>query len=135
MKWNIEFDEPNGFLRAYQSGNFKPADQASFLSDIFSSQFWRTGLPLMIDYCHLKMANIGYTEMLSSVEFLIAINKTLGPGKIALLCDDDEQFGIGRQFQMIALISLDREIAVFHSGRAAIGWLIGQHPAAKTANV
>jgi len=81
------------------------------------------------------MANIASTEMLSSVEFLIAINKTLGPGKIALLCDDDEQFGIGRQFQMIALINLDREIAVFHSGRVAIGWLIGQHPAAKTANV
>ena len=135
MKWNIQFDQDNGFLRAYQSGNFTSADQASFLSDIFSSQFWRTGLPLMIDYCHLDVENIGYSDIISSSEFLIALNGTLGPGKIALLCDDDEQFGIGRQFQMIALINLDREIAVFHSGRAAIGWLTGQHLAAKTAEV
>lgn len=125
MKWNIQFDEPNGFLRAYQSGNFTSADQTSFLSDIFSSQFWHAGLPLMIDYCHLNVANIGYNEIATSSEFLIALNGKLGPGRIALLCDDDEQFGIGRQLQMISLIDLDREIAVFKRGREAIGWLTG----------
>jgi hypothetical protein len=124
MKWNIQFDEPNGFLRAYQSGNYTRADQAAFLSDIFSSTFWHTGLPLMIDYCHLDVENIGYTEIASSSEFLISLNRTLGPGKIALLCDDDEQFGVGRQLQMIALIYLDREILVYKGVRAAIDWLI-----------
>jgi len=130
MKWNIQFDEPNGLLRAYQSGNFTSTDQASFLSDIFSSQFWHPGLPLMIDYCHLEMGNIGYSEIISSIDILIALNGTLGPGKLALLCDDDEQFGVGRQLQMIALIDLDREIAVFRSGRAAIDWLAEKHLAA-----
>jgi hypothetical protein len=54
------------------------------------------------------------------------LKENLGPGKIALFCSDDAQFGLGRQFQMMAELGLDREIGVFRDERAAIEFLTAE---------
>jgi hypothetical protein len=123
MKWNIEFDKLYGFVRAYQSGDFSLDDQAAFLSDIVSSPHWQFGAPLMIDFCHLLVDDIFYSEVSSTSDMMTTLTAQLGPGKIALLCDDETQFGLGRQFQMIAEVSVGREIRVYRDEAAAIRFL------------
>lgn len=129
MKWNIEFDELNGFVRAYQSGDFSLDDQAAFLSDIVSSPRWQFGTPLMIDFCHLLVDDIFYSEVSSVSHMMATLTAQLGPGKIALLCEDEAQFGLGRQFQMMAEGSVGREIRVYRDEAAAIKFLTEAHSA------
>lgn len=126
MKWNIQFDADNKFVRANQSGEFSLAEEASFFRDIFASKYWLYGMPLMIDYCRLVVTGIHSREVDSTSDLMIDLKESIGPGKIALLCNGDEQYGLGRQFQMTAEIQFDREIRVFHEEAVAIQWLIAE---------
>jgi hypothetical protein len=80
-------------------------------------------MPLMIDYCHLDVSDMHFQEIGAASGLMMFYKEQIGPGKIALLCDDDEQFGLGRQFQMMVEIPLDREIRVYRDEAAAICWL------------
>lgn len=123
MKWDIKFDKANGFIRANQSGSFCLEEQSAFLSEIVNSPDWLHGIPLLIDFCELSVENIFYNEVSSVSGQIFSLKEKLGPGKIALLCADETQFGLGRQFQIMAEIDLGREIRVYRDESSAITFL------------
>jgi hypothetical protein len=123
MKWNIQFDDSEGFIRAYQSGEFSVTDEALFLHEVFRSPEWKFGLPLMIDFCHLNIDNMRFAQVAASSGLMVQMADQVGPGKLALLCDDEEQFGLGRQFQMLTEFNLGREIRVYRDENEAIRFL------------
>jgi hypothetical protein len=123
MDWSIEFDQSHGIIRTSQSGSFSLAEEASFLTDIFRSPDWKNGLPLLMDYSDVIVTSIGYVDVTAVGGFLTTFRPRLGPGKIALLCDDDEKFGLGRQFQIMCEADIGREIRVFRDEAEAIAYL------------
>jgi hypothetical protein len=58
MEWSVELDENERFIRATEWGDFDLDDQASFLSDIFTSPYWRPGFGVLIDYRDLNLATL-----------------------------------------------------------------------------
>ena len=123
MKWNIQFDDSEGIIRAYQSGEFTVADEALFLHEVVRSPKWEIGLPLMIDFCHLDIDNMRFPQVASLSGLIVEMADQVGPGKLALLCDNEEQFGLGRQFQMLTEFDLGREIRVYRNENEAIRFL------------
>jgi hypothetical protein len=134
MHWNIRNDTDSGYVHAYQSGPFSAEEQAAFLSAIFGSPFWQPGTPLIIDYCSLDMDNVGSGSVEVTRQQLAALNGQLGLGKLALLCDNDEKFGVGRQFQALVEDDLDREVRVFRDEDAAVDWVTRSVDAEQTNN-
>ena len=125
MHWNIRHDTDRNYVHAYQSGQFSIREQASFLSAIFTAEFWQPGTPLVIDYCSLEMEGLD-NRKLETVRYLLSIlNEQLGAGRLALLCNGDEEFGVGRQLQSLAALYLDKEVAVFRKEEAAVDWVTG----------
>ena len=126
MNWNIRYDDRLDYVHAYQSGNYSVCEESAFLRAIFMSPFWAPGKPLIIDYSSLSMDNFGYASIeMAKVQFA-SENRNLGMGKLALLCDSDEKFGVGRQLQSLIQFDLNSEICVFRDERTAVDWLICQ---------
>jgi len=126
MDWNIEFDSTHGFIRTRQSGSFSLAEEAAFLTDIFRSFHWKCGLPLLMDFSDLTVTSVGYVDVAAVGSFFSTFRTKLGPGKIALLCDDDEKFGLARQFQMLAEAEIGRQVRVFRDEAEAISYLTAE---------
>ena len=123
MHWNIRHDTERGYVHAYQSGSFSTDEQAAFLNAIFTSIFWQPGTPLIIDFCALDMENVGWVSVEVTRQQILGLNSQLGPGKLALLCDNDEKFGVGRQFQSMVEDDLDGEVRVFRDEDTAVEWV------------
>ena len=126
MRWNIHFDEAKGFTRAYQSGEFSIADEALFLNDVFGSPGWKFGSPLMIDFCRLNVDKMRFEQVAASSGLMVQMANQVGPGRLALLCEDEEQFGLGRQFQLLTEFDLGREIRVYRDENEAIDFLTNE---------
>jgi len=127
MNWNIEFDSTHGFIRTRQSGSFSLAEEAAFLTDVFRSPHWKYGLPLLMDFSDLTVTSVGYVDVTAVGSFFTTFRTKLGPGMIALLCDDDEKFGLARQFQIMCEADIGREIRVFRDEAEAISYLTAKH--------
>ena len=123
MHWNIRHDTERNYVHAYQSGPFSLEEQASFLNGIFTSPFWQAGTPLIIDFCSLEMNNIDNGRLEIARQLMTDLNAHMGGGRLALLCNDDEKFGVGRQFQSSVESYLDREVGVFRDEDAAVDWV------------
>lgn len=123
MHWNIRFDADRNYTHAYQSGKFSLKDHTSFLNAILESPFWRPGNPLVIDYCSLEMEELDYDRLEATCQIMTLLNEKLGNGRLALLCDDDERFGVGRQIQSSIAAHVEKEISVFRDEDAAIDWV------------
>jgi hypothetical protein len=123
MHWNIRYDDKRGYVHAYQSGAFSTSEQSAFLNAIFSSAFWQPGTPLIIDYCSLEMENVGSGSVEVTRQQIAALGEQLGRGKLALLCDNDEKFGVGRQFEAVVEDDLECQVRVFREEEAAIDWV------------
>jgi hypothetical protein len=128
MIWNIRHDTVREYVHAYQSGHFSVEEQAAFLKAIFSAAFWQPGLPLIIDYCALEMEKISSVNVEAVRQIITLLEDRLGSGRLALLCDDDEQFGIGRQFQSAVSMHIKRDVKVFRDQDAAIDWVTTSEP-------
>lgn len=123
MKWKIDFDERRGFVRAVQYETYSAEEQAQFLTSIFASSFWRPGLPLMIDYCDLEIDNVASRDIENTSRLIQKLGDELGTSRLALVCDTDDKFGVGRQFATMASDRISGEINVFRDERRAIAWL------------
>ena len=128
MRWKIDLDSARGFVRAIQSETYSAAEEAKFLNEIFGSDFWRPGLSLMIDYSGLSIDNVESEDVENTSDLLCELEEHLGASRLALLCDTDDKFGVGRQFQMMVETQIKGDVRVFRDEEAAIEWLTNGRP-------
>ena len=123
MEWVVELDERERFIRATQWDEFSLEEQAHFLSDIFTSPHWKPGLGILMDYRNLQVDNLTGGDLTAITVILQSIRKRIESSRIALLCDDDRLFELGREFGMLLAPKLENHVVVFKDEAAAIAWL------------
>ena len=122
MKWKVELDE-RGFVRARQWDEFTLDDQADFLIAIFAGSHWRTGLGVLFDYRGLIISNISEGDLMAIRVMFQSARHRLEESRMALLCDSDELFEIGRHFGEMLAEKIDTRWVIFRDEEAAIAWL------------
>jgi len=123
MKWKVEFDAARGFVRARQWDEFSLDDQANFLSDIFKSANWQAGMGVLFDYRGLKVTNLDSADLNTITVIFQSARRRLADSKMALLCDTDILFEVGREFGVLLAPRLENRVVIFRDENAAIDWL------------
>jgi len=123
MKWTVAVDERGGFVRAKQWDEFSLDDQADFLSAIFAGDNWRPGLNVMFDYRDLDVSNLSEGDLAAVRVMFQSARKRLESSKMALLCNSDELFEVGKHFGEMLAEKLDNRLVVFRDENAAVTWL------------
>jgi hypothetical protein len=123
MQWKVDFDESGQFVRAKQWDEFDLDDQARFLSDIFVSPRWTPGLGVLFDYRGLKIGTLDEGDLATISAIFQSARRRLEDSKLALLCDSDELFEVGKHFGMLIAPKLENNLFIFRDEKAAIDWL------------
>jgi len=123
MKWKVEMDEVGGFVRAAQWDEFSLDDEAAFLSDIFTGSHWQPGLGVLFDYRGLKVTELEESDLKAISVIFQSARRRLAASKMALLCDSNELFEVGRHFGEMLAPKLENRVVVFLDERAAVDWL------------
>ena len=130
MKWKVELDETGKFVRAKQWDVFDLDDQAKFLADIFAGAHWRPGLGVLFDYRGLIMGKIDAGDLTVVTTIFQSVRRRLESSKLALLCDSDELFELGKEFGIMLAPKLPNKLMIFRDEKAAVDWLlVGTQPA------
>lgn len=123
MQWKVEFDEARRFVRAKQWDEFSLDDQAKFLSDIFADPRWSAGLGVLFDYRGLKTSNLDMGDLNTVAVIFQSARRKLADSKMALLCDSDELFEVGREFGVLLAPRVENQVVIFRDEDAAMNWL------------
>ena len=123
MEWSVELDENERFIRATEWGDFDLDDQASFLSDIFTGPHWRPGFGVLIDYRDLNLATLAPGDLEAIRVLFQSVRKRIEASKLAIFCDTDESFEIGKAFAELMAPKVENQVVVFRDEKAAIKWL------------
>ena len=124
MQWKGEFDEARRFVRAKQWDEFSLDDQAMFLSDIFADPRWHAGLGVLFDYRGLDVSTLDMGDLNTVAVIFQSARKKLVDSKMALLCDSDELFEIGREFGVLLAPRVETQVVIFRDETAALNWLM-----------
>ena len=123
MKWKVSLDEKGGFVRAKQWDEFSLDDQADFLIAIFAGDYWQPGLNVLFDYRDLDVSNLSEGDLAAVRVMFQSARKRLESSKMALLCNSDELFEVGKHFGEMLAEKMDTRLVVFRDENAAIAWL------------
>jgi hypothetical protein len=123
MQWNVEFDEARNFVRARQWDEFDLDHQAKFLSDIFANPHWHAGMGVLFDYRGLKTTNLDMADLNTITVIFQSARRRLVDSKMALLCDSDALFEVGREFGILLAPRLENQVVIFRDEDMAINWL------------
>jgi hypothetical protein len=123
MQWKVDFDESDEFVRAKQWDDFDLDDQAKFLTDIFTNSQWKAGLGVLFDYRGLKVQTLDDGDLAAVSTIFQSARRRLENSKLALLCDSDELFEVGKHFGVMIAPKLENNLIIFRDERAAIDWL------------
>ena len=123
MEWLVESDEQGRFIRAKEWDEFDLDDQARFLSDIFTSPDWRPGIGILFDYRGLKVHTLSEADLAAIRVIFQSVKRRLAESKLALLCDSDELFEVGRHFGEMLAEKMENRLVVFRDEDMAVNWL------------
>jgi hypothetical protein len=123
MQWKVEFDEVRDFVRARQWDEFTLDDEAKFLSDIFANPHWRAGMGVLFDYRGLNIESLDTADLNTITVIFQSARRRLVDSKIALLCDSDPLFEVGREFGVLLAPRLENQVVIFRNEDMAINWL------------
>ena len=123
MQWKVDFDESSEFVRAKQWDEFNLDEQARFLTDIFRDPKWRPGLGVLFDYRGLNVRKLDDGDLTAISTIFQSARRRLEDSKLALLCDNDDLFEVGKHFGMLIAPKLENNLIIFRDEAAAISWL------------
>ncbi|HUR98470.1 MAG TPA: hypothetical protein VMZ26_10435 [Pyrinomonadaceae bacterium] len=123
MQWKVEFDEARNFVRARQWDEFSLDDQAKFLSDIFKDPHWHAGMGVLFDYRGLQVGSMDAADLNTITVIFQSARRRLVDSKMALLCDSDTLFEVGREFGVLLAPRLENQVVIFRDENMAIDWL------------
>ena len=122
MKWKVEPDD-RGFVRARQWDTFTLEDQADFLTAAFAGPHWISGLGVLFDYRGLIVSEMTEGDLAAVRVIFQSARRRLESSKMALLCDSDELFEVGKHFGEMLAEKMDNRWVIFRDEAAAIAWL------------
>ena len=123
MRWKVELDDKGDFIWARQWDQFSLDDQADFLSAIFVGSHWRPGIGVLFDYRDLDISPLSEGDLAAVRVMFQSAKRRLETSKIALLCNSDELFEVGKHFGEMLAEKMENRLVVFRDEQTAIDWL------------
>lgn len=123
MKWKIDTSSMPSYLRVKTSGEASPEDFAAMWDDILSSDYWRPGLPVLMDNQNLDPLKDADAFTTAAADYFAANSDRLGKTCISTISSGPENFKYARQFQYgTRLRGSDVVLQVFNSESDAVRW-------------
>lgn len=124
MHWKVELDKSGKFVRAKEWDVFDLDDQAQFLTDIFAGAHWKPGLGVLFDYRGLIVVSLDDGDLAAISTIFQSARRRLESSRLALLCDEDELFEVGKKFGELLAPKLENQLVIFRDEKAAVDWLL-----------
>jgi hypothetical protein len=123
MNWNIKPDASSSFFRIACSERFAVRDCRAMLQDLISRSDWRPGASVLVDYRQTDFTDVNSDQLREMSEFQSNLNDRLGDGRTAVLVKPGRDFGLARQYEMLAESNASTKLMVLFEESEAVRWL------------
>jgi len=123
MKWTIKWLHSLKGVQINLSGIFSLADARVASSEVIKNTNWKNGDSILIDNTKLDMSGARSCDIESMTRMLEPLDAEIGMSKIAVVGSSDIQFGLARQFQILAEEHTSANIRPFRCASAAVDWI------------
>ena len=126
MQWTVELSGADDHAKVTTSGTFNVADHLRMIEDIVSRPSWRPGTDVLFDHRNLSFDDADLSAMYQAATNHLRNDARIGSGKAAVLMRSLNDFGRGRQFEMMTDGRISATLRVFPVEAEALQWLAGQ---------
>lgn len=126
MEWKIEREGDGKVLRVTTTGSFQLRQQERMFEDLAGHPAFSPGFPVLFDNRALDMKGSNDDTMRQSVEIVQRFMRAHRVERLAGLVDAGVNFGVGRQFQILAEMAGGSGFCLFKDEELARRWLHGE---------
>jgi hypothetical protein len=126
MEWTVSFDEHRCAALVKTRGVFNTTDHERMVADIVGRDGWRPGHRILFDHRELSFAGASFSDVVTARDNHERHEKEIGDARSAILMKSAADYGLGRQFQMLADGRVSAELQVFTDLSSANEWLCGK---------
>jgi hypothetical protein len=121
--WTVTFNDVSGAALVRTRGLFNTTDHRRMVADIVSRHEWHPGHPILFDHRELLFGDARYQDMLVARNNHLEHELRIGNARSAILMGSDADYGLGRQFEMLASGEVSAELKIFTDEASARDWL------------
>lgn len=123
LQWDVAFDPDGGPAVVTLIGKLAIEAHQRMVEDILGHPEWNAGLPILFDHRQVDFSGVHYEELLAMFATHAANEGRIGPARSAILTNPGADYGIMRQFELIAGDAVTADFQVFTDEAAARRWL------------
>ena len=125
MHWTMEPPGAHDFAIVTTSGTFNVSDHLRMIEDIVGRPDWRPGTDVLFDHRNLSFDDANLRAMYEAATNHLRNDNRIGDGKAAVLMRSSNDYGRGRQFEMLTDGRISATLRVFLDRDEALEWLAG----------
>lgn len=126
MHWTVELSGADDYAIVTTSGTFNAADHLRMIEDIVGNPGWHPGTNVLFDHRALSFDDADLRTMYQAGANHLRHDERIGGGKAAILMRSLNDYGRGRQFELMTADRVSATMCVFLDEAEAITWLAGQ---------
>lgn len=126
MDWRIELQSDGSLMRVTTSGLFQLRQQQQMFDELGAHPAFSHRLPLLFDNREIDMSSSDINVIRQSVDILQEFMRKREVERVAGLVDAGVNFGVGRQFEILADWGGGRDFRLFNDEQLALHWLRGE---------
>ena len=125
MRWTVELPGGDGYAVVTTSGVFNVADHVRMIQDIVTRPGWRPGMDVLFDHRALDFGEADLRTMYQAGDNHLRNDAYIGDGRAAILMRSLNDYGRGRQFELLTEGRVSATLRVFLNEAEARDWLAG----------
>ena len=123
MRWTVELPEADGYAVVTTSGAFDVSDHLRMIEDVTTRPGWRPGMDVLFDHRALDLGEADLRAMYQAGDNHRRNDERIGDGRAAILVRSLNDYGRGRQFELLTGGRVSATMSVFMDEAEARDWL------------
>lgn len=123
MRWAVELPEAEGYGVVTTSGVFDASGHARMIEDITTRPGWRPGMDMLFDHRALDFSEADLRAIYLASGNHQRNDERIGDGRAAVLVRSLNDYGRGRQFELLTEGRVSATMRVFMDEAEAREWL------------
>ncbi|HET7233622.1 MAG TPA: hypothetical protein VFJ16_26670 [Longimicrobium sp.] len=125
MRWTVEIPRGDGYAVVTTSGTFDVNDHVRMIEDIITRPGWLPGMDVLFDHRALDFGEADLRAMYQAGDNHLRNDERIGNGRAAILMRSLNDYGRGRQFELLTEGRVSATMRVFLDEAEARDWLAG----------